>query len=294
MNTHERRSGLLFLLGAVGVFWSAAALADSMADFGVQYNSLGNATLSSTASGGVQVSNIGSTGSDGVQLMPLSGASPWATNFYLDTSIDTGSAPVGSYYEETNYGPISGGTAPVVSSLTVTQQSDGVTLSADFPDSPSGQLITIDYYSGGPDGTLVHTETTGQTGFGITVRKAGGYEPDTTQSDWNYYNWPNVCTQAYDSFSSFGDVTTVGGTVLPETDDIDFIHMIAQTNLPMEPASLDDSSITITGGGGLTSFAITGEALMVPEPASIVLALLAGFALAGWAFARQWPYAAKD
>ncbi len=266
-------------LAAILAFSTVVAQADSMTAFGVQYNSLGGATLSSTASGGVQVSNIGSGGNDGVQLTPLSGAAPWAQSFSLDTFIDPGAAPVGSYITETNYGPLSGGPAEVVSSMTSTQTSDGIALSVDFPNSPPGEPVTINYYSGGLDGTLVYTETTSGGMLGLTVRKAGGNQ-QSVESDWNYYNWPNVATTAYDSAEFFGQITTANGATLPASDDIDFIHFIAPTNLPMD--NLDYSSISLTGGGGLGGFAITGEALMVPEPASILLAISA---LAGCAFA---------
>lgn len=272
---------LVLLSTAVAALWTTTASADTMTTFGVQYSSLGNATLSSNADGSVQVSNINSS-SDGVQLSPVSGGAAWGQNFSLDTSINPGTVPVGGYIQQTAYGPISGGTAPVVSTLTATEEDTNgdVMLTGTFPDSPTGGAITIDYYSGGLDGTLVYQETTNGNSFGITVRKAGGDPLATTESDWNYYNWPNVCTTAYDTLAYFLSVTTASGATLPESDDIDFIHFIAPTNLAMD--SLGDSNIDLTSGGGLSGFAITGEALAVPEPASILLALLA---LGGCAFA---------
>jgi hypothetical protein len=256
-----------------------AARADTMTAFGVQYTSLGGATLSSTATGGVQVSNIGSSGNDGVQLTPLAGTPAWANNFFIDTSMGFGAVPTGAYIEETNYGPVSGGVAPVVSTLTATAGSSGGTLSADFPNSPSGQPITIDYYSGGPDGTLMYHETTTGPAFAMDYYLQ---IPDTISSDWDYSNWPDVATEAEDSYSTFGAITTVGGTMLPASDDIDFIGIAAPTNIQTEY-----SSISLTGGGGLGGFAITGEALVVPEPSSI---FLGGIALTGLALACLLRY----
>ena len=91
---------IVLLAGVAACLVAGAAKADTMSAFGVQYTSLGGATLSSTATGGVQVSNIGSSGNDGVQLTPLA-TTAWANNFFIDTSMGFGAVPTGGYIEET-------------------------------------------------------------------------------------------------------------------------------------------------------------------------------------------------
>ena len=102
-----RRVAMLGVLFAMINTTSRFALANSVSDFGLEYTSLGNATLSLTAQGTVLVSNIGSSGQDGVSVaLPADVASPTGTgSFSLDTSANFGTLPVGAYFKSTNYGP---------------------------------------------------------------------------------------------------------------------------------------------------------------------------------------------
>ncbi len=265
---------------AIGaMLWTQVATANTITAFGLQYSSVGNATLSTNADGSVQVSNIGTTGADGVAIsLPasLGPASP-PTSFALDTGIALGSLPVGGYIQQTTYGAVSGGVAPLISTMTETQQSGGVQSTADFSNSSNGLPLTINYYSGGPSGVVVHTEQSNTPSCVDHFLRI----PDTMYDDWNYSNWPDVATSGDDSNSAFGQIVTPSGTILPASDNINFIDVLAPTNLPLQ--SLDYSSIVLTAGGGASSFAITGEALAVPEPASMLLAASAMLGLAlGW------------
>jgi hypothetical protein len=247
-----------------------AAPANSITDFGLTYSSLGNATLSFAANGGVEVSNIGLSGQDGVSVaMPANVASPVGMpTFTLDTSAQMGPLPTGGFFRVTSFGPAPpGGTAPVVATMTETQSSTDQFYTMDFSNSSNGPVTTA-YYSGSK---LIHSEQTGPPS--LTVRKAGSDGPPPTY--YNDYTWnengPYV-SSGRDSSSAFAaDIFTGNGTDLPASDGIDLIDSSAPDNV-----TPGYSSISYTASG-ISSFEITGEALnlSVPEPPSAVVCLLA-------------------
>ena len=75
----------------------------------------------------------------------------------MSPSADLGAVADGSYVQSTVMGNTGSGTNQVISTFTAMQLSDRVSLTADFTPVSSGPL-TIDYFSGGPNGSLVYTE----------------------------------------------------------------------------------------------------------------------------------------
>jgi hypothetical protein len=128
----------------------------------------------------------------------------------------------------------------------------------------NGQPTTLDFYSGGINGTLVYSETesdpiislglpTLELSSGTWVWSQDGDLPgDTIDQKWK---------PALDAA-----ITTPGGTVLPADDAIDLIDFGATSSAPVQ-----FSSDAITAGGGIGSFEIIGEQVIVPEPSSITL-----------------------
>ena len=139
--------------------------AQAVSDFGFSYTPLGQANLSVGSTGALTVGNLGSSGQDGVSINLFGVQSPSQQSFALDTSYSLGGTPTtGSYITSTITGSLGGGGIETLSTVTATQLADGDTqLNATFPPL-SGQPITINYYSGGPDGTLVYSENGGTGG----------------------------------------------------------------------------------------------------------------------------------
>ena len=278
---------VLLASGLLAYLWSSTLSAQTVNDFGFAYTPLGQATVTvSSTTGNVDVGNLGSSGQDGVSI-DLSGVqNPTQQFFGLDTAYTLGGTPItGSSITSTVTGWYGGQSqsqpAETLSSLTTTLLADGDTqISATFPPL-SGQPVTINYYTGGPGGTLVYSENGGTGGAAITVRKAGGYQ-DTSYTDLNYPNVdnPNVWTTGSD-FSSAVGVTTAGGT---ELEGIDFIDFGASNSLVPTQYSADEMTV---GGGGINSLQITGEAVTVPEPSTITLLLASAACLLGFAWRRR-------
>jgi len=240
------------LVGLIG----AASSAQAVTMFGLPNSPVGNATLTPNTTGGLVVGNLGSAGQDGVSIdltnIPNSGTQA-PSYLTLDTSINNlGTVPTGGFITQTAYGSTGGGTNSVVSTLTASQLSTGVSLAANFSPVSNGQPVTINYYSGGPGGSLVYSEQ--HSGSSLTI--FGVEEPTTIYLDltlvyasggWDY-NHPTTLVSA-------------GGVTLPSSDGIDFVDISVPSNLTPQY-----SSDVLTAGGGIGSFTITGEAVTVPEP----------------------------
>ncbi len=156
----SKRTALLG--GLLACLWCAVSSAQgttgSITAFGLTHTPLGSATLNQTADG-VVVGNLGSSGQDGVSI-DLSGVQVPGQNFSLDASLgDLGPLPSGSYIQSTAMATTSGGTNQLVSTIRGTQDSPNTfSVTADFTPVSNGQPLTIDYFSGGPNGNLVYTE----------------------------------------------------------------------------------------------------------------------------------------
>jgi hypothetical protein len=279
--------------GLAACLCCAESSAQSVNLFGFTYTPLGGATLDASSGTKIVVGNLGSGGQDGVSITAPSGRgttggqplfSPPA--YGLDTYIaPLATDPAGAYIEKQTYGSLGGGSVQLLATETATELGGGTTsLALSLSSVWNGQPCTFNFYSGGPNGTLVYSETQSDPstdanvyywydlGAGIT-----GYDdvtppgnPDTSiQSDgWDWWSGPGMHLDL--------TIKTPGGTVLPSTDNIDFMDFLVPAT-----AATQVYSTSWTAGGGITSFAITGEALTVPEPSALGLAAAAAAGLAG-------------
>jgi hypothetical protein len=285
--------------GLLACLWCAVSSAQvgTVNAFGFNYSPLGNANVSmATAGTGVVVGNLGSAGQDGVSI-GLSGAQGTGQNFSLDTSLDFGGTlPTGASFQQAVMAPTGSGTNQVVSTITATQGSGGnLPVTADFSPVSNGPL-TINYYSGGPNGALVYSEQSPSPtpGTGTIVIPMDHILP----FPWNTIyvdatgTWYKPSTWSFSggldlSFNGPAlPITTAGGTVLPASDNINFIDFLASPTA--SAAALGPySSVNLTAGGGISSFTITGETVATPEPSTLALLGVGAIGLLGFAWRRR-------
>ena len=265
----------LFILPALGLsaalaacLWSAVAAAQgttgSVSAFGFNYSPLGNATLDASSGTGVVVGNLGSAGQDGVSI-DMSGVQGGAPSFFFETSMTfPGTVPNGAFTEQRGFGSRGGGADQLLDSAVLTVVNSAASqLTMDLSPMWNGQPTTLNFYSGGINGTLVYSETEPGPTVGLTLptlalsgtwvwSQDGDLPGDTIDQKWK----PSLDAS----------ITTPGGTVLPAADAIDLIDFGATSPVPVQY-----SSDAITAGGGIGSFEIVGEQVVVPEPGTLVL-----------------------
>jgi hypothetical protein len=289
----------VLFVGLAACLWGAvsAARADTVDAFGLTHTSLGSATLT-TSSDGLVVGNLGSGGQDGVSI-DISGAQGTGPNFALDTALNFGGTvpPVGAFFQQTTMAATSSGTNQVVSTITVTELTGSVSMTADFTPVTNSPL-TVNYYSGGPNGTLEYSEQSPIAGLAtLSIGWSSGASfpfpyPHSAYVDRGspWYD-PRQWTAGTDDWHRDFDTsfTTAGGTVLPASDNIDFVDFLAT---PTASSALGPyTSVNLTTGGPagsfINSFTITGETVTTPEPSALTLLGIAGSGLLGFAWRRR-------
>jgi hypothetical protein len=211
-------------------------------------------------------------GSNGVSIN-LSGAQVAGQAFSLHTSLGSlGTVPNGAFIDEQAFGSLAGGPNQLVSTEVLTQVgSSAYQVTMDLSPVSAGEPSTLNFYSGGPNGTLVYSETeAGATATFDAPWGEPGVAPIVTTAlessrskGWSrqegVFSWLLGIRPV--AFSApVGAITTPGGTLLPATDKIDFVdfEVLVQS---ASPPVLQYSSENITAGGGIGSFAITNEVL---------------------------------
>lgn len=220
---------------------------------GFQWEQLGQAQISITQAG-LQVSNLGNTGDDGVRLIVpedfrFLDQTEAFHHVISNSGLGTPSSPVGSFFQMSVYGTINGIPGQLINSLTATTiEGGGVNLKVDMsPIAPTS--MTVHYYN---NGELVLTET----GLPEIEYDIPGME---TPNDWGTVN---------DMGEDFTWLTPVpvptfgGGTVF--ADDVVFIPVGSEVIF-----------------GGYSALEFTGSQIngfvveQIPEPSSISLLSLA-------------------
>ena len=259
MKASKKISAIVAIIGAM----SMGAYGQVSFD-GFEWLPLGQAQLSVDA-GGLHVANIGSSGNDGVSLQFPNGTPDGSWG--IDVGLTTPNSPANSFVRETGVGTINGVPNQVVDSFTATAAASGGTVyTFDFsPMAPSS--LTVNYYAGGPQGTLVLSES------GVSLGA----------SAWG----PGVF-----------DATVIlsyppgGGKIRPDGGLDDIVQGIPDTFGGGSALTADcfdiipDGSANTFGGysadnitaAGISSFTITGVTI-IPEPATFSLLALGGLAL---------------
>ena len=271
----SRVPGLSAALAAC--FCAAAARAQSggtqpVSAFGLSYSPLGNATVAASGGTGVVVGNLGSAGQDGVSI-DVSGALNSTPSFFFETYMSLpGTVPNGAVLEQQGFGSLGGGTNQLLDSAVLTVVNSATSqLSMDLSPIWNGQPTTLNFYSGGINGTLVYSEIEAGPTIGLTL-------PTTVLSGtWAWSQDGDLPGDTIDQKWKPGldaSITTPGGIVLPAADAIDLIDFGTTSTAPVQR-----SSVALTAGGGIGSFEIVGEQVIVPEPGT--LALVVAGAVAG-------------
>ncbi len=260
----------------------------SMIDaFGLPHTSLGNATLTQ-GSTGLTVSNLGSSGQDGVAV-DLSNAGDTGPSFSWDAAVtDLGTHADGSYMQVQSVAIFDDGNGNVTrarSTFRETQtSSSSFSLTADVSQSWDGQPLTINYYGGGANGTVVYSETYNGATPSIAVPSRSGWFPTLyLDSHGSIFSKDFSISGGWDPSGGIGEIITAGGVDLPASDNIDLIDIVAPTSLQPSYSLVDVTA----GGGDISSFTITGEAIVAPEPATLALVGLGAVGLLIFASRRN-------
>jgi hypothetical protein len=216
---------------------------------GFQWQSLGQAQIS-VASDGLHVTNVGSTGDDGVRLLLPAGFNPTSLDAAIFGSGLGTSSPTGAFLQETPRGTVNGIAGQPVDHFTATTLSGGgVGLAVDMsPIAPAS--LTAFYYN---QGALVLTET------GLPDIYVPPSKLPTPGTWWDYHGggWDWVFAVP---------VPTFGGGVVES--DLALFYPVGSAVTFGNPVSIDYTGSQIGGFviGGVSS---------VPEPSFITLLCLA-------------------
>ncbi len=261
MNGRTIGSVIGLLAFSAGFFYCASSPATTI--YGYDHTAAGNAALDvDINTGRVRLDNLGSSGQDGVAIN-LSSA-PQSSSYSLDVQLDPlGTAHSnGSFFESAQTGSIGGGANQLLSTVEAAQiSSTDYAITSDFSPSDTGGLpLTINYYSGGPNGTLIYSEPFGGTNPSFIASSW----PDTWYVDAQLD--PPVVSAGVDFKNGGGAAFSARGVQLSTTAD--FIDILAPTS-----GAVRYSSMALTAGGGdISSFTINSEITSVPEPSTILLA----------------------
>jgi hypothetical protein len=142
---------------------------------GLTNSSLGNATLAVSGSQLV-VSNLGSSGQDGVSIALPGNLSAWEAHW--QDPDPSGTLPVGAYVQQQVMGPGSAGSSGVLGTVAVTKAGTGnYVVSADFS-AVGASTYTVQAYR---QGVLV-AQATGQTGSALAVAANFSWSNDSEVS----------------------------------------------------------------------------------------------------------------
>ena len=244
-------------------FCAATARAQSgrcrSAHFGLNYSPLGNATVAASGGTGVVVGNLGSAGQDGVSI-DVSGAEQHAEFLFRDVHGLPATIPNGAVMEQQGYGSLGGGTNQLLDSAVLTVVNSATSqLTMDVSPIWNGQPTTLNFYSGGINGTLVYSEAESGPTVDLTLptlalsgtwvwSQDGDLPGDTIDSRWK----PGLDAS----------ITTPGGIVLPAADAIDLIDFGATSTAPVQRLS-----VAITAGEGIGSFETSASKSSCPNRA---------------------------
>jgi len=272
MKASKKTSAIVAIIGAM----STGAYGQVSFD-GFEWLPLGQAQLSVTA-GGLQVDNIGSSGNDGVSLQFPNGTP--ANSWGIDVGLTTPNSPANSFVRETGVGTINGVPNQVVDSFTATAAPSGGTVyTCDFsPMAPSS--LTVNYYSGGPQGTLVLSES--GVSPGASAWGPGAFDATGILS---YPDHGPIRPDGGSDDIVQGIPDTFGGGSALTADSFDIIP-VGSAN------TFGGYSADNFTAGGISSFTITGVSVIeIPEPATFSLVALGGLAVARL---RLWRSSAQD
>lgn len=238
----QRTTSLTKLAALCTVIFALVATvsADTVIFQGLEYSSVGNATLQ-IVNDTLVVSNIGPSGSDGVSLHFPSGTI--SSDIELAPFVNM---PVGSFLEHTTFGL--GSDQPISTARSTAIEGGGVAATFTYP---GQETLNASFYLGG---VLLGTEVVPNGGIflqadpGITHRDvlSGGVVIKGTDQEYGF----NVFTP----------------------DDEMFVVDDYRLSAPAPSWLTGLSSASFTAGGGITSFTIVGEQLeTVPEPGSLAL-----------------------
>jgi hypothetical protein len=232
--------------------------------FGFDHTPIGDATLTANPGGTLTVANLGSSGQDGVSIDISS--IPYDKYLWVAELESLGPGAVhseGSFVQSTGYGTVGGvPDQPMVIGRAQTDAA-GVELSVDF--SPvSIEPLRIEYYLGGPQGTLVAVETVPTSSFsGMRAAAIPSFYSKDTESHW--------ITEDF-AWSSPEALLTPGGAIVIA----DYFDVFASST------AMDRyTRLALVAGGDISSFTITNETVtQIPEPGTFFVLGIGTFAVA--------------
>jgi hypothetical protein len=294
----------LTMFGFLGIAINAAGASD-MTIFGLEHTAIGNATLSAN-SGALIVSNLGTSGQDGVSIaMGSNPATSWTAQI-----ADTGDAQQeGASMSFSAFGTLGDSPVNLLSTVTVTNPTfNDVLTTFDFSSvSQTGPLIV--YYQ--LEHTLVATETVYSNSYTIhSFDTAIGYGTPS-ELEWDFGDegkgnrspqytsnepqgdgasrldlWvvpPHPSKWEYLSVKSYSPHhILVGGEEYLVDQEVVFLEI-------QQPISLVSADLTM-GGGGITDYTIMNESyILTPEPSTLVLfgVGVIGLLVYGWRRRKQ-------
>lgn len=236
-----RSLGSMLLLFAATFGLVVTASADSIIFLGLRYTALGSAKLQ-LVNGALVVSNIGPSGSDGVLIALPSNT----TLFDLEISPlgSASSMSLGSFLRQTSFEV--GSSQPVW----IVQSTDiGNAVATGFTVLPPWPSLTADYFLGG---VLVGTEQIANGALFYTQ------DQETTHKS-DYECCPEMHSGGLDGSVAFALDTPNGSTFF--VDDVEVYGPAT--------AFRGFSSVSMTAGGGITTFTIVGAQLRPPLACSV-------------------------